>query len=112
MTSAFRPIYVIGGRQRKERSLRELGDGWYGYDTGVIVRVDPSAIGAPTVTVVKEYVSRPGTHVDGDAVLFKSGTHEKVGAAFARQGPRPASSSPGASRGPTCARAAISRRTK
>ncbi|MEL6890808.1 MAG: hypothetical protein AAFP84_04375 [Actinomycetota bacterium] len=65
----FEPVYVVGGRQRRDRSLRELGDGWYGYDTGVILRVAPDG-----VEVVHEYVSKPGTHQDGDAVLFKSAT--------------------------------------
>lgn len=74
MTIDFSPMYVVGGRQRKDRSLRELGEGWYGYDTGLILRVDPSPSGEPDVQVVKEYVSRPGSYAEGDAVLFKSAT--------------------------------------
>ena len=65
----FDPVYVIGGQQREDRSMRELGDGWYGYAKGIILRVAPEG-----VEVVKEYVSRPGTHAESDAVLFKSAT--------------------------------------
>lgn len=66
VADSFRPVYVVGGRQREDRSLRDLGDGWYGYGTGVILEVSPSG-----VKTVKEYVSKPGTHGPDDAVLFK-----------------------------------------
>lgn len=61
-----RPLLVVGGRQRAERSMRD-GAGWYGYGGGVVLRIDGSG-----VTTVLEYQSRPGTYADGDAVLFKS----------------------------------------
>ena len=62
-------LYVIGGRQRTDRSLRDLETGWYGYGTGVILRV-----GASGVETVVEYVSPPGTCGPEDPVLFKSAT--------------------------------------
>ena len=64
-----RPLYVIGGRQREERGLsgEDRRPGWYGYATGVILRVDPTG----EVSAVKEFTSRPGTCAQGDPVLFK-----------------------------------------
>jgi hypothetical protein len=64
---AERPLYVVGGRQRAERSLLDRSDGWYGYGLGVILRLDGDG-----VTTVLEYHSRPGTYGPDDAVLFKS----------------------------------------
>ena len=61
-----RPLYVVGGRQRSDRSLLDNSDSWYGYGTGVILFVDGSS-----VVSAKEYVSRPGTHGPDDAILFK-----------------------------------------
>lgn len=66
---AERPLYVIGGRQRSDRSLRDRSDSWYGYGLGVILRLDGMG-----VTTAKEYESRPGTYGPDDAVLFKSAT--------------------------------------
>lgn len=63
------PLLVVGGRQRSQRSLRD-GSDWYGYSGGVVLRIDGSG-----VTTVLEYESRPGTHADGDAVLFKSASY-------------------------------------
>lgn len=63
----FAPVYVIGGRQRADRSLRDLGEGWYGYAQGLILRVAPDG-----VDVVVEYESRPDACARGDPVLFKS----------------------------------------
>lgn len=65
----FEPIYVIGGRQREDRSLLDRDDRWYGYDTGVILRVAPDG-----VETMVEYRSRPDTHAEGDPILFKSAT--------------------------------------
>lgn len=62
------PLLVVGGRQRSDRSMRD-GSDWYGYAGGVVLRIDGGG-----VTTVLEYESRPGTHVEGDAVLFKSAT--------------------------------------
>lgn len=60
------PLYVVGGRQRGDRTLLDAG-AWYGYGLGVILKVDGSG-----VTTAFEYMSRPGTCGDQDAVLFKS----------------------------------------
>jgi len=62
------PLYVVGGRQRADRSLLDAG-AWYGYDLGVILRV-----AATGVTTELEYMSRPGACAPGDPVLFKSAT--------------------------------------
>jgi len=62
------PLYVVGGRQRADRSLLDAG-AWYGYDLGVILRV-----AATGVTTELEYMSRPGSCAPGDPVLFKSAT--------------------------------------
>ena len=29
-------LVVVGGRQRAPSGLRDLGDGWYGYDGGTV----------------------------------------------------------------------------
>jgi hypothetical protein len=60
------PLFVIGGRQRADRSLLDAG-AWYGYDLGVILRITGTG-----VTTELEYTSRPGSCAAGDAVLFKS----------------------------------------
>lgn len=62
------PLLVVGGQQKSARSMRD-GDGWYGYGSGLVLRIDGSG-----VTTVLEYQSPPGTHAEGDAVLFKSAT--------------------------------------
>jgi hypothetical protein len=62
------PLYVIGGRQRADRSLLNTGD-WYGYDLGVILRIAGAG-----VTIELEYTTRPGSCGPDDAVLFKSAT--------------------------------------
>lgn len=62
-----RPLLVVGGRQRGDRSLLDSSSSWYGYGLGVILRVDGRSVGT-----VKEYASRPGTCGATDAVLFKS----------------------------------------
>jgi hypothetical protein len=61
------PLYVIGGRQRSERTLLDVAESWYGYGLGVILKVNGSG-----VATVVEYTSRPGTYGVDDAVLFKS----------------------------------------
>jgi hypothetical protein len=63
------PIYVIGGRQRSDRALLDIGNAWYGYGLGVILTINGSG-----VETALEYVSRPGTFGPDDAVLFKSGS--------------------------------------
>jgi len=65
---AGQPVYVIGGRQRADRSLLDSGN-WYGYGLGVILR-----IGATGITTDLEYVSPPGSCGPDDAVLFKCAT--------------------------------------
>jgi len=62
------PLYVIGGRQRADRSLLDAGN-WYGYDRGVILRITGEGVSNEL-----EYVSRPGSCAPDDAVLFKSAT--------------------------------------
>jgi hypothetical protein len=62
-----RPLLIVGGRQRGERSLLDMSQHWYGYDLGVIVRIDGSG-----VTTALEYDSRPGARGTDDPVLFKS----------------------------------------
>jgi len=64
------PLYVIGGRQRADRSLLNNGE-WYGYDLGVILRVCGAG-----VTIDLEYLSRPGSCGPDDPVLFKSATRK------------------------------------
>jgi len=61
-----RPLYIVGGRQRSDRSLLDNSDSWYGYGTGVVLQVTGAG-----VTSVHEYVSPPGTHGPEDAILFK-----------------------------------------
>lgn len=62
-----KPLYVVGGRQREHRSMLDLSDSWYGYGSGVIVRLDDAG-----ARVVLEYESKPGTCAPDDPVLFKS----------------------------------------
>jgi hypothetical protein len=61
------PLYVIGGRQRQDRGLSDLKEGWYGYGLGVILRVDPDG----RITTVMEFTSRPGACGPDDPILFK-----------------------------------------
>jgi hypothetical protein len=61
------PLYVVGGRQRQNRGLGELGHGWYGYGTGVILRIDPDG----GVSTEMEFTSPPDACVEGDPILFK-----------------------------------------
>lgn len=60
------PLYVVGGRQRSDRTLLDAG-AWYGYGRAVILKVTGSGI-----TTAFEYTSRPGSCGPQDAVLFKS----------------------------------------
>jgi hypothetical protein len=64
----FEPVYVIGGRQRRPIGMTD-GDGWYGYGSGLILRVAPDGI-----ETVVDYVSPPGACQPDDAILFKSAT--------------------------------------
>lgn len=64
----FQPVYVIGGRQRRPRGLTD-GGGWYGYGSGIILRVT-----ADGVETMVEYVSPPEACQPDDPVLFKSAT--------------------------------------
>jgi hypothetical protein len=61
------PLYVLGGRQRSDRTLLDVAGSWYGYGLAVIVKIDGSG-----VTPAFEYTSRPDSCGPGDAVLFKS----------------------------------------
>ena len=67
--TTFDPVYVIGGRQRRPRGITEGGDSWYGYGSGLILRVSPEG-----VETILEYVSPPGACLPDDPVLFKSAT--------------------------------------
>lgn len=67
--NAAHDLVVVGGQQRAPSGLRELGDGWYGYGAGVVLRVtDGSAV------CVHTYTSAPGTCGPDDPILFKSGS--------------------------------------
>ena len=48
------PLYVIGGRQRTDRALLDVGGSWYGYGLGVVLQVSGSG-----ATTAFEYTSRP-----------------------------------------------------
>lgn len=64
-------LYVIGGQQRAARPLSG-GDGWYEYQKGLILRVEPET---GSIRVELEYTSPPEACPDEDpAILFKSGT--------------------------------------
>ena len=64
-------LYVIGGRQRKPRSLTS-NEHWYEYDCGLLLGVDSKA---ERVETLLEYVSEPDTNVaEEPQVLFKSAT--------------------------------------
>ena len=60
-------LVVVGGRQRAPSGLRDLGDGWYGYDGGTVLRVTDGGIATAAT-----YRSAPGTHGPDDPVLVKS----------------------------------------
>lgn len=60
-------LVVVGGRQRAPSGLRDLGDGWYGYDGGTVLRVT-----GDDVSTAATYRSAPGTHGPDDPVLLKS----------------------------------------
>src|SRR6187551_2475386 len=66
-------LYVVGGRQRYNRSQLEAGC-WHTYHAGVILRVDPDS---REITRCVEYVSPPEARAaDDPEILFKSGTLE------------------------------------
>jgi hypothetical protein len=64
-----RSLFVVGGRQREPRSIRDRGEHWYGYGSGVVLRLDPDRVETPLC-----YESRQGTFGPGDPILFKSAT--------------------------------------
>ncbi len=64
-------LYVIGGQQRSARSILADDQKWYEYQQGIILQVDPET---GDISQRLTYVSRPESHAEGDAVLFKSGT--------------------------------------
>jgi hypothetical protein len=69
---AVRNLYVLGGQQRRPRSLREFEDSWYNYHKGLILTVDTRT---GCVTCGAEYTTPPALCADGEpAILFKSGT--------------------------------------
>lgn len=67
--SARHDLVVIGGRQRTPSGVRDIGDAWYGYGSGVVLRVRDGA-----ATVETTYESAPGTHGPDDPILLKSGS--------------------------------------
>ena len=70
--AAVRNVYVVGGQQRRPRSLREMEESWYNYHKGLILEVDTRT---GDVVCSAEYVSPPALCADGEpAILFKSGT--------------------------------------
>ena len=70
---AMQALYVVGGQQRKERPLLG-GAGWYDYQRGRILRIDPAAGAAE---IVHDYVSPPDVRPDENpTILFKSATVE------------------------------------
>lgn len=68
-SSSSSNLIVLGGQQRAPSGVREIGDGWYGYGAGVIIRVTD---GVPTLA--RTYTSAPGTHGPDDPILLKSAT--------------------------------------
>lgn len=64
---AFGLLHVLGGRQRNPAGMRELDTQWYGYGSGVVVRV-----GHGTPETVQTWASHAGTHGPDDPILFKS----------------------------------------
>ena len=67
-------IYVVGGQQRKDRPLLG-GAGWYDYQRGRILRIEPATAAAE---VVHDYVSPPDVRPDENpTILFKSATVER-----------------------------------
>ncbi|WP_436794066.1 hypothetical protein [Actinospongicola halichondriae] len=62
-------LVVVGGRQRAPSGMREIGDGWYGYAGGVVLRVTDGV-----ASLEASYTSAPGTCGPDDPVLLKSGT--------------------------------------
>jgi hypothetical protein len=63
-------LLVVGGRQRHDRGMTELGDGWYGYGEGLMLRVGDDGVGT-----CLSYVSPAGTCLPDDPILFKSATY-------------------------------------
>jgi hypothetical protein len=62
-------LLVVGGRQREPRSIRDRDQRWYGYGSGVVLRLDPDGVETPLC-----YESKPGTFGPDDPILFKCGT--------------------------------------
>src|SRR5689334_13759813 len=62
-------LLVVGGQQREARSMRDLGDDWYGYGRGIALEV-----GNGEIACRLDYVSQPGTCLPTDPILFKSAT--------------------------------------
>ena len=66
-------LLIVGGQQRRLRSLLRGARDWYEYQKGLIVEVDPATT---TLRTHVEYVS-PAEAIGGDEpiILFKSATH-------------------------------------
>jgi hypothetical protein len=67
-------FYVVGGKQRAPRSLRDTQSAWQGYDKGIVLHVDPIS---ETVSTRFEYVS-PSEVVEGEdaAISLQASTIE------------------------------------
>ena len=64
-------LYIVGGKQRETRSVTDNDPNWYSYQSGLVLKVDTDN---DVVETCFEYMSREGTCLPGDAVLFKSGS--------------------------------------
>lgn len=69
----MRDLYVVGGKQRAARTLRDGNDNWHGYDHGMVVQVDTEA---GTATSRLEYASPPEVAAEEGAISFQAGALE------------------------------------
>ncbi len=73
MAGVLSELYVVGGKQRGARSLRDGNDNWHGYDHGLVVAVDAAAGTAETRL---EYASPPDVAAEEGAISFQAGALE------------------------------------
>jgi hypothetical protein len=67
-------VYVVGGKQRNPRTLRDGQERWQGYDKGLALHVD---LRSGTVSTCLEYVSREDAVAGSDAAIsFQASTLE------------------------------------
>lgn len=64
-------LYIVGGMQKQARTATDLAPDWYDYKEGLILKVDTTT---KKVKPVFNYKSQPHAHLEGDSVLFKSGS--------------------------------------